>query len=113
MKKSKTLSILLIVVSLATTGLVWASDNSAEEILALSKARLSLTQAIDAALADTPGKALSAELSEDIPQAFVVEVVQQGRSYEVTIDAQTGKLIDKKLDREDDDDHDGDREERD
>jgi len=92
----------------------WAEEDQGKEAQALLSAKVSLSQAIDKVLQAVPGKALSAELDGDqSPAAYVVEVLDQGKTYEVTLNSQNGQVVSKKLDRKDDDDHDGDKEDRD
>lgn len=90
---------------LAAATLVWAESDSVDEVLALSRAKITLSQAIDKALSAVPGKALSAELDDEGDQGtYLVEVVSHNQIYELTLDTQTGKVLAKKLDAKDDDD---------
>ena len=111
MKKYQIISLTLVFAIMASVAIAWASRDSDEEALLLAKTKLSLTQAIDTALAQVPGKALSAELSDENRLAYLVEVVQQNRTYEVTVDALNGKILGKSMDKIDAENH--DREDRD
>ena len=105
MKKNRIVGACVVLLVATAGSLVWAENDSAEELLALSQAKISLSQAIDAALTAVPGKALSAELDDEGDQgAYVVEVVRNNQISEIRLDSQTGKLLDKRLNAEDDDD---------
>lgn len=107
MKKMSRVGLLVGLLTVVAVSSGWANRERAEETQALSQAKLSLNQAISAALTAVPGAALSAELDDEGDRAvFVVEVVSHGQVYEVTLDSQSGKVLEKKLDPEDDEDHD-------
>lgn len=114
-KRITTISTLAVLATLAMgTTLALASEDNAKEEKALAAAKITLSQAIDKALAAVPGKALSAELDDKLSSpAYVIEVLDQGRTYEVTLNTQSGQVIDKQLDHEDHDDHEGDQEDSD
>jgi len=106
MKKIGIAGVLILLSAITATNVLAHRHEHESEAAALAQTKISLQQAVDTATAAVPGQVLSAELDERRDQtAYFVEVVDQGRIYEVTIDSQSGKVIDKKLDREDDDDH--------
>lgn len=97
--------ILLLTIIYAGTA-AWAGEGNAREEKALAEAKINLNQAIDKALTEIPGKAVSAELDDELmPPAYVVEVVNQGKTYEITVETRQGQIVQKKFDGEDDDDH--------
>ena len=112
MKPLKITSIFFVLlVTVLAFSLAWAKSDRDNEALALAKTKISLTQAIDNALAAVPGQALSAEFdTEDNQPVFVVEVVDKGQTFEVMLDSQNGSVIGKKLDKPD---RDKDAEDRD
>lgn len=112
MKKQIKISLVLVFVMLATAALALARQDGDNEAQLLTKAKLSLPQAIERALAEVHGSALSAELKDGDQLAFVVEVVKQKQTYEVTVDALNGKILGKALDQKDRDEDD-DRADRD
>ena len=86
-----------------------AQNREHEEAASLASAKLTLSDAINYAQSEVPGKVLSAELNdESSPLAYKVEVVQQGKTREVLVDAQTGRVISNIEDKADieDGDHD-------
>ena len=107
MKRIRIAGVLLVMLAVSTAATIaWGKKNDDGEALALAKAKIPLTQAIDNALLAVPGQALSAELDdEQNTPVFVVEVASKGQIYEVALDTQSGKVINKKLDAKDDDDH--------
>lgn len=113
MKRSRVTDVLLVLLVISTVAtLAWGKQETENEALTLAKAKVSLKQAVDNALSAVPGQALSAELDDEkSPPVFVVEVVSQGQTYEVTMDTQSGAVLGKHLDREDRDDQ--DREDKD
>lgn len=115
MKKMKIAGVLIVLLAVFTAAVnVMANQRGEDEASALHKAKISLSQAIETALAAVPGKALSAELdTENNQPVFVVEVVSQGQTQEVTLGTQNGKVLGKKLDAEDRDDHDCGEKDRD
>lgn len=114
MKKYQIISLALVFVATTTAAFAWSDREQENEANLLNKAKLSLNQAVDKALSEVPGKALSAELDDEEQGslAYIVEVVQGQQTYEVTVDALSGKIVNKSLDQIDDDDDD-DREDRD
>ncbi|MHB1015755.1 MAG: PepSY domain-containing protein [Desulfurivibrionaceae bacterium] len=107
MKRIRIASVLFVMLAASTAAtMAWGKINGDGEALALAKAKIPLTQAIDNALVAVPGQALSAELDDERnTPVFVVEVASKGQTYEVALDTQTGKVISKKLDSEDNEDH--------
>lgn len=70
----------------------------------LMTARIDLGQAINEALKKVPGKAVSAELDDEVsPPVYSVEVFDGGEEYEITLDPMTGNIL-----RVQQDDADGD-----
>jgi len=105
MKKVITTGIVALLCTFALTGYTWADENNNREETALANAKISLTQAINNALAVVSGKAVSAELDdENIPPVYVVEIMQGENTYEVTLDTQEGAVLRKQMDAEDDED---------
>ena len=82
-------------VSMAGTG---SSDENEAELV--SQATLSNEQAVAIALAQVPGKVAETEIEkEDGVLVWEVEVVNnQNEIYEITIDANTGEVLEKELD---------------
>lgn len=78
-----------------------------DEAASLASVKLTLSDAIAYAQSEVPGKILSAELADEVsPLSYKVEVVQQGKTREVLVDAQTGRVIsniEDKADKEDGD----------
>ena len=106
------------IVMLSTLGLVVAGagvmafaakSHELDEAASLTSAKLTLSDAINYALSEVPGKVLRAELDDEHnPLAYNIEVVQQGKTREVLVDAQTGRVISNVEDKADkqDGDHD-------
>ena len=108
-----------IIVILGGVGLVTAvsvfavADQNREhdEAAIVANVKLTLSDAINYAQSEVPGKVLSAELDDEAaPLAYKVEVVQFGKTREVLVDAQSGRVLSNKEDqldgksREEDDD---------
>ena len=105
-----TSTFLVLLVTVLAFSLAWAKSDRDNEALALTKTKISLTQAINNALAAVPGQALSAEFDTEHNQAvFVVEVVEKGQTFEVMLDSQNGTVISKNLDKPDRDNDEEDR----
>ncbi len=87
------------------SGLAFAAQRGEQsEIANLAKAKITLSDAINAAHAQLPGQLLSAALDdENRPLAFRVEIVQQGKIMEALVDAQTGQVLGVKEDKGDKD----------
>lgn len=104
----------MLSVGLLAGTLAVADENDTREMQALNAAKVSLTEAITLAQNVAEGVAVSAELDdEEAVPVYLVEVVSGGRDYEVRVDPGTGKVLDKQLDPEDDDDGDHDKVDRD
>lgn len=80
-----------------------------DEATSLAGAKLTLSDAINYAQSEVPGKVLRAGLDDEHnPLAYNIEVVQQGKTREVLVDAQTGRVISNVEDKSDKDDGDRD-----
>ncbi len=100
----------LLVIAIATTGAVAYAANGRMEndALAITKAKVSLIQAVTVAERYTNGKASRAEY-ENSKQGWVydVEVVSGAKVFDVRVDADKGTVISSAEDKADhDDDHD-------
>lgn len=110
-----------IIVILGGVGLVTAvsvfavADQNREhdEAASVANVKLTLSDAINYAQSEVPGKVLSAELDDEAtPLVYKVEVVQLGKTREVLVDAQSGRVLSNKEDqldgksREEEDDDD-------
>ncbi len=80
----------LVYLMCASVGTAWALFDSKKELV--SAAKISMGEAIDAAVQAVPGKAVEAYIDdEDGRTVFEVEIItDQGKTQEVYIDAQTG-----------------------
>ncbi len=108
MTRNMTMGALLLTAGLAVAaGVVFAErsrDDVNDAVTDLARARISIVQAIDAAEADTGGKAVRAELDaeEESDVVFQVEVVApDGKVFEVTVDGLDGKVSSRRLDTTD------------
>lgn len=80
----------------------FASHEAAEYANLLSKAKISLVDAISAAQSHTRGTAVNAELDRKRGKAvFEVDVLSGNRLLEVRLDAVTGNIIDVREDLND------------
>jgi len=71
----------------------------------LMAARIDLGQAINEALKKIPGKAVSAELDDEVsPPVYCVEVFDHGEEYEIILDPMTGNILHVQQDDADEDD---------
>ncbi|MBC3886640.1 PepSY domain-containing protein [Undibacterium griseum] len=100
----------LLAIAIATTGAVaYAAKGEMEnDTLAITKAKIPLTQAVTIAEQDVNGKASRAEY-EKSKQGWVydVEVVSGTKVFDVRVDADKGTVISSAEDKADhDDDHD-------
>jgi len=87
----KSLAFLLMVgLSLSAVPLSLAED--AALISMVQQVKINLTQAINVAESHAGGKAVSAELDDDTP-VYDVEVLKDGKFFEVKVDALTGKVL--------------------
>lgn len=108
MKKMVYVGAFAVTMAIAANSFALVDDDQFEESEALSKTRITLSQAIDNALTAIPGKALSAELdNRDEEIFFVVEVVKDHETYEICLDSQTGEVVYTRLDKKDDDKDEG------
>lgn len=73
-----------------------------DEVRALQKAKVTLIDAIKAAESNNGGQAYEASIDDDsfTPQ-FEVSVVRDGKTYDVQVDAVTGKVINVREDFDD------------
>lgn len=82
-----------------------------ESTFLASLAKVSLVDAIQAAVKNTPGKAVSAELEDDDGfLVYSVDVVNEGKVTEVTVDAGNKKILKTEIQGEDEDEDDGEDE---
>ena len=105
-KHNKTLTAMLAMVIMTGTAvnLAQASESKneeAKELQLFSQAKISLQDAIKAAEQKTGGKAMEAELNDksDTVQ-FEVDVVKEGKIYEVIVDGKSGHVLKVSLDDE-------------
>lgn len=83
-------------------GLAAAHAADADELRMLEQAKISLTQAIDAAERHQGGRAIEASLDDDSFQpAYEVSVVKDGRVYDVQVDGNSGQVLGAREDRDD------------
>ncbi|MFE2217157.1 PepSY domain-containing protein [Streptomyces canus] len=86
-------------------------DDATEDRTAVRGADVTAAEAIAAALKHTPGTAVSADLDDDGADAWKVSVVKgDGTEYDVRIAPDSGKVLGAQ--RDTDDDHDGDGDDR-
>ena len=79
-----------------------ALANDADEVRALSETKISLTQAIAAAERHQGGQAYEAKVDEDsFKPEYEVDVVKDGRVYEVRVDGVSGEVIGAREDQND------------
>jgi uncharacterized membrane protein YkoI len=89
----------LLAISTFTSGLALAD---VEDVRALSEAKISLIDAIQAAEAHTNGIAFEAQIEDDsFSPEFEVGIVTGNTVYEVRIDGETGDVISAREDRDD------------
>ena len=96
--KIKTLTVISVIGLLAVAAaaaFAFATQNGdRDEVANLAGAKLTLSDAINYAQSEVPGNALSAVLAnEGDPLSYKVEVVQLGKTRQVLVDAQTGRVI--------------------
>lgn len=108
---SRTTTIGIIAVALASAGVVAFAANSMEnDAASLATAKISLSQAIASAEQHTGGKAARAEFEHTrAGWAYDVEVVNGTKVVDVRVDSTTGTVIsavDDKMDRDDEHDED-------
>jgi uncharacterized membrane protein YkoI len=90
------------------TALAVTGDDDGRDTARVGSADVTLSDAIDTALRDTPGKAVSAELddADDDGEKAVWEVdilAGDDTRHSVRVDPATGKVLDSHTDTEDDD----------
>lgn len=74
------------------------------EYSAMKQAKVSLTSAMQAASQSVNGKVIAAEFELEKGQSiYDIDVVKGNQKYEVSIDANTGKVLSSQVDMEDDD----------
>lgn len=97
MHKKMVYGILLaaLLVSAASAAATAAKEHESDlEHRTLMAAKIDLGQAIDEALKKIPGKAVSAELDDEVsPPVYSVEVFDRGEEYEITLDPMTGHIL--------------------
>lgn len=77
-----------------TTGLAQQAQANDKQQLKLAQASVRLQQAVDAAEAATGGRAYEAQLEHNrFGLEYEVEVVADGQRLEVSVDAQTAKIL--------------------
>jgi uncharacterized membrane protein YkoI len=98
----------ILAVALTVVGTVAYADKSKDsEALAVTQAKISLTQAVTTAEQYIKGKASRVEYEHSKKGwGYEVEVVSGDKVFEVKIDAETGVVVASKEDAKDDDDHD-------
>jgi len=102
MKRKSPLIGVLALITLAAG--VAIADSSTHQTLSreLAQTRVTLTDAVAAALKRTPGRAVSGELvTEDGPPRYQVEILHQGTRTETTVDGRDGKILATRQDRQD------------
>lgn len=87
----------IVITLLLTMNLAAAADRS--EINLINKTQIPLTQAVDLALNEIPGKAFEVDLDSirRLP-VYEVSILTDDRVYEVTIDAINGTILKVDLD---------------
>ncbi len=113
---TKSAIIALTIVGVGATAIAAPAANNkavtgSSEAVSAMQSKISLTQAIEIAKQNAKGDLVSAEFDYDdddgkgaATSEYEVEFISNGKSYEVKIDANTGKVIEteeKKLDKED------------
>ncbi len=80
-----------------------SKDKEAKELRLFSQAGISLSDAIKAAEQKTGGKAMEADIDDDSATVqFDVEIVKDGKIYEVKVDGKTGAVLKVSLEDESD-----------
>ncbi len=94
----------LLITASAAANVAQASeskDKEAKELTLFSQAKISLIDAIKAAEQKTGGKALEAELDDESSTVqFEIEIIKDGKIYEVIVDGTTGNVLKVSLDDE-------------
>lgn len=107
---------LLAVAIAATSAVAYAKDGMENDAMAITKAKIPLTQAVTVAEQHANGKAARAEY-ENSKQGWVydVEIVSGAKVFDVRVDADKGTVISSaegNADHDDDHDEDGDHDEQ-
>jgi uncharacterized membrane protein YkoI len=86
-----------------------ASEHQGEnDAVAINTAKVSMDDAVKTALSEVPGKPTLAEFeNEDGRHEWKIEISSARGVYDVTIDAETGRLLHKSLDKPDHEEEDG------
>ncbi len=88
--------------SLAFAGATRAHEGTEDDAALISRAKISLTQAIAAAEGHVQGKAVHAELeSKNGTAVYGVEVARGTQSTDVEVDARDGRIISAQADKPD------------
>ena len=108
MNRNSKLSLLAIGIAAASTIVCAATGKTENDAMAITKAKISLTQAVTTAEQHASGKAARAEY-ENSKHGWVydVEVVSGAKVFDVKVDGDKGTVISSTEDKADrDDDHD-------
>ena len=104
MQTTTIIAVAFVISAVAGLGAGMASD-AAEDAKLLSAATLGIVDAITIAEKTVGGTAYEAELgTEDGTIVYEVEVIKDGKEFEVLIDAMTGAVLSTAEEHEDDDD---------
>lgn len=106
MKRSHYMIVAMLICGVALTwGLALSSERTHEQGKEFLAAKLSMEEAIAAAKKQFPGQVLEAELEREHGQVvYEIEIASTtGVVTEIKVDAQSGELLNSKI--EDDDDH--------
>ena len=111
MNRNSKLSLLAIGIAAASTVVYAATGSTENDAMAITKAKISLTQAVSTAEQHVNGKAARAEY-ENSKHGWVydVEVVSGAKAFDVKVDGDKGTVI---ASVEDNADQDDDRDEKD
>ena len=94
----------MVIMTVTATNVVQAAESKekeAKELQLFSQAKISLTEAIKVAEQKTGGKAMEAEVDDESNTVqFEIEVLKDGKIYEVMVDGKTGKVVKVSLDDE-------------
>ena len=89
-----------LITSTMAVSMAGSDSSKNDEAQLINQATLSNQQAVAIALVEVPGKVVETELEkEDETVVWEVEIVNnQNEVYEITIDANTGDVLEKELD---------------